>query len=254
MECTEDGCGEAAVLDGRCGQHHSLFADRARCAVAGCAQRAYAREHCARHYKQLLRNGSVREEPAAKSCAVETCERQSASRGWCHAHYLRWTRTGDVQADVPVGRSGKTCCSIPGCARPPHAQRLCQPHYQRLKMRGDVSSDEPVRVINGDGFVHYGYLRVPVPVEDRWLVSGAANALEHRLVMARSLGRALRKDESVHHRNGDRLDNRLENLELWSRFQPNGQRVEDKVEWATEVLRRYRPEVLVDEQRADYKG
>lgn len=38
--------------------------------------------------------------------------------------------------------------------------------------------------------------------------------LEHRLVMERFLGRDLRRDEHVHHRNGDKLDNRVQNLEV----------------------------------------
>lgn len=57
--------------------------------------------------------------------------------------------------------------------------------------------------------------------------------------MEEVLGRALLPKESVHHRNGVRDDNRPENLELWIVKQPYGQRPEDLVRFAKEILELY---------------
>lgn len=66
---------------------------------------------------------------------------------------------------------------------------------------------------------------------------------EHRLVVEQRIGRHLLPDENIHHLNGDRSDNRSENLELWVTKQPKGQRPRELVEWAREILERYDAEV-----------
>lgn len=62
---------------------------------------------------------------------------------------------------------------------------------------------------------------------------------EHIFIMSEHLKRPLFKGETIHHKNGNRLDNRIENLELWNRGQPPGQRVEDRIKYYIEFLEQY---------------
>ena len=59
---------------------------------------------------------------------------------------------------------------------------------------------------------------------------------EHRYVYEQHTGRPLLKDETIHHINGQKDDNRFENLEIWDTNHPSGQRVVDKLKWARDYL------------------
>lgn len=177
-------------------------------------------------------------------CKIEGCERRYAAVGFCQMHYKRFRKYGDPMISRP---SNNRKCTIGGCDRNHYGLGLCSAHYQQQTYLGYIKPTEirPRKARIGDLYPQKnGYVFIvvmpdtpgakrPNSGERRW------SMLQHRFVMQEHIGRPLMRNEDVHHINGDRSDNRIENLEIWAMSHPRGQRTEDLIAWAKEILRRY---------------
>lgn len=213
-----------------------------KCKVPDCEQDRSTRGYCQMHYKRVLRTGDPGPPGPLRvrgTCRAPNCEEPVDAKDLCHGHYQRVQRGSRLPVDAPL-RKGKQMCKVEDCERDVHGRGYCGAHYKRVLKHGDPLAHIPIREADGHGTVaHDGYRYVPVPPKLRRLTRGAAWIAEHRLVMAKHLGRPLRPDENVHHINGVRDDNKLDNLELWSTSQPSGQRVEDLLVYAQVIVERY---------------
>jgi len=126
-------------------------------------------------------------------------------------------------------------CTVENCTSLGYIEGRCHTHALRYEKYGDS-----FRAKYGEGSLDpKGYRRLYAP--DHPNATKAGHLYEHVLVMSEHLGRPLLAHENVHHLNGIRNDNRVENLELWIKPQPRGIRPEDAVLWAREILRLYDP-------------
>lgn len=169
-----------------------------------------------------------------KNCSVDNCDKPPRSSGaiYCDMHYSRIRRRGNT--DKFTKRKSRTTksCSVNGCHEKHCALGYCADHYRRYKRHGD-----PLVVrYTGNGYItSRGYKEL--------YISGK-RIKEHTIVMERKLGRKLLPNENVHHINGVKTDNRPENLELWVKSQPSGQRAKDLLEWAKQIIALYDGKII----------
>lgn len=192
------------------------------------------------HYARWQRHGDplARDHRLGRAgrCAVATCGAVHYAKGFCRNHYRRFVRHGDPLGGTPQNRDAPATCTIEDCEGRHVAKGFCEKHYGRWRKHGDplatTMGEQGKGTVGKDG---YRVLYRP----DHPNANVRGYVFEHRVVMSGVLGRPLFPDETVHHRNGVRDDNRPDNLELWTSRHPKGQSVKEVVAWAREILERY---------------
>jgi hypothetical protein len=186
------------------------------------------------------------------TCSIPGCSLPARRRGWCDQHYSRWYRNGDPTLAKKRGRQQKQLDGDSGWCRDEEGgwwyvdarqryrgeERICETCGKTFPFRTAFAkhqpglycsracankADRPGRRVARSGSRYrytnsYGYVVLYEPHDD----GNRRRVLEHRKVMAEQLGRALSSHETVHHKNGDKADNRPENLELWVGKHPRG--------------------------------
>jgi hypothetical protein len=139
---------------------------------------------------------------------------------------------GEIASGKDIGKKGDwdkfiySMCPICGYTRWVLKYRLPEPKTERICPSCNCKRKAGDKHPHWKGGRHVnaqGYIEVWVAPDD--IFYPMANHLnysrEHRLVMARYLGRCLRREEEVHHLNGIRTDNRIENLALTTNHNHN---------------------------------
>lgn len=195
-------------------------------------ERKYPPRFCSQQCLGRSRLGATRADAGElieKECAVCGIKMQTrkSSRLYCSRECLATSRTGSKKAEQPCEHCGNPF-------KPRHAaSRFCSRSCMSAASTGEKSASwKGGQYVRADGYVN-------IYQKDHPAADGMGYVREHRFVMEQILGRYLKDDENVHHKNGKRDDNRRENLELWVKRQPPGQRIEDLVKWAREIIKEY---------------
>jgi hypothetical protein len=195
------------------------------CEWPGCQRPHSAKGLCDLHYQRQKNGREMDAIPrgSVEFCTWPGCGRRHSSKGLCGMHYRRQKTGKNMNGPAKIFRF----CEWPGCDRKHKARGLCEMHLDR-HLRG-LDMDAPLRnTIISQKPDRKGYLNTK---------RKGKSVKQHRLIWEQHYGRELQPFENIHHKNGIRHDNRIENLELWTKPQPCGQRPEDLVSWVVEHYR-----------------
>jgi HNH endonuclease len=136
-----------------------------------------------------------------EQCKSE-CGRGAVRQGFCWSCYEQLVAQGLLRPKIGRG-SQPDFCTVEGCGRPCFARNFCQTHYRHFMDHGDPLKQ--LKKTPGTGGTANGY---------EVLTIGGKKIRKHRRVMSEHLARDLGRWEFVHHKDGDPLNNSLDNLEI----------------------------------------
>ena len=252
--CEVPGCDRKHNTKGYCGTHsyrstHGLPLDtpirgalpKPKCEVPGCDRRYEAEGYCNPH-RYRSTHGLPLDTPTRKifpehKCEVPGCDRKHNTKGYCGTHYYRFQR--GLPLDTPTRKIfPEHKCKQKDCDRTAFNKDYCAKHFHAVS-KDIIRSTDPglwtfkdkkKRSLDSEGYVivrvHYGKY--------------VCYMLEHRVIVAQHYGLVLTDKETVHHKNGIRSDNRIENLDIRPcGMHPPGQSLPDIMQFAMEVIDHY---------------
>lgn len=222
------------------------------CSIEQCSKRVCCKGLCSAHYHRLLRYGdatsgaALRERPSGP-CKVEGCSKSAKVKGLCNSHYLRNSRHGDPNGGRPSLKPGESShWKDPEFRKAYFAANrvkrlLAAGHLQSKTTVPDLANEEWRQVEDWPSYAvsNYGRVkRLSTPTSKRSerlrkpiIVSGylavtlttehGARRVQtvHRLVAYAFLGPPPHPSMEVNHKDSDRKNAKVENLEWVTRSQ-----------------------------------
>ena len=211
-----------------------------QCKIEGCQNTCKGSGFgmCRTHYMQVHRgmraqDGTLLRERQRVAtygegarCLVPGCLSRPAALGLCAGHYQQRSSGVDLGVEVPLqGYGSKTarvsCCVVPQCEKRPVNRGMCSTHTQQrasglIDDQGNQLREKKAwrrprtteRWLMADG-----YVLIEAP-EGHPRARHDGSVLEHRHVVEQYLGRYIEDWEIVHHKDGNRQNNIISNLEL----------------------------------------